>query len=880
MEEFFRKTTDEIMDEFQIGLQGLNDSQVETMRSKYGSNELQESKKRSPLMVFLSQFNDFLIWILLVAALLSGILEKYESTIVIVFVVVINAILGTVQHLKAEESLSALKALSSPKAKILRNGETVAVESKEVVVGDIMLLESGDFVSADGRVINSFSLRVDESALTGESVGAEKDSLPINAANLSPGDQRNMVFSGTHITYGRGTAVVTGVGRDTEIGKIATLLESAKEKETPLQKSLTIFGKRLAVIIMVIAALIFSLNLYRDNPLVDALMFSISLAVAAIPEALSSIITIVLAVGTRRMARENAIIRKLHAVEGLGSVSIICSDKTGTLTQNKMTVKKIFTNGKLLSESKLDVENDHDQRLLIMSMLCNDSITNERNEIGDPTEIALINLAELYGYDELQVREEHKRISELPFDSNRKLMSTLNDIHGKRLMITKGAMDVILNRSTNITNENEVRAITSADKEEIEKTNQLLSEDGLRVLAFAYKEFNGNHLELSDETSLTFIGLMAMMDPPRPESKEAVAKCKKAGIHTVMITGDHIVTASAIAKEIGILDENSTSIEGYKIESMNDDELRELVPRVAVYARVSPEHKIRIVRAWQELGHSVAMTGDGVNDAPALKQADIGVAMGITGTEVSKDAASMILTDDNFATIVKAISNGRSIYDNIKNAVKFLLSGNTAGILAVLYASFVNLPAPFAPVHLLFINLLTDSLPAIAIGIEAPKDLVMNEKPRDIKEPLITKPFAIEILIQGLLIAVVSMVGFYSGLQTSVLTAMTMAFAVLCLSRLVHGFNCRTKEPLTLKILFSNRFSWIAFLGGFLMLAAVLTWAPLKELFEIADLTMAQYLNILGLSILPLLCIQITRRIRKQTDGHVAQSNIQLRGKS
>ena len=863
MEEFFRKTTDEIMDDFQIGLQGLNDSQVEMMRSKYGSNELLESKMRSPLMVFLSQFNDFLIWILLVAALLSGILEKYESTIVIVFVVVINAILGTVQHLKAEESLSALKALSSPKAKILRNGETIAVESKEVVVGDIMLLESGDFVSADGRVINSFSLRVDESALTGESVGAEKDSLPINASNLSPGDQRNMVFSGTHITYGRGTAVVTGVGRDTEIGKIATLLESAKEKETPLQKSLTIFGKRLAVIIMVIAALIFSLNLYRDNPLVDALMFSISLAVAAIPEALSSIITIVLAVGTRRMARENAIIRKLHAVEGLGSVSIICSDKTGTLTQNKMTVKKIFTNGKLLSESKLDVENDHDQRLLIMSMLCNDSITNERNEIGDPTEIALINLGELYGYDELQVREEHKRISELPFDSNRKLMSTLNDIHGKRLMITKGAMDVILNRSTNITNENEVRAITSADKEEIEKTNQLLSEDGLRVLAFAYKEFNGNHLELSDETSLTFIGLMAMMDPPRPESKEAVAKCKKAGIHTVMITGDHIVTASAIAKEIGILDENSTSIEGYKIESMNDDELRELVPRVAVYARVSPEHKIRIVRAWQELGHSVAMTGDGVNDAPALKQADIGVAMGITGTEVSKDAASMILTDDNFATIVKAISNGRSIYDNIKNAVKFLLSGNTAGILAVLYASFVNLPAPFAPVHLLFINLLTDSLPAIAIGIEAPKDLVMNEKPRDIKEPLITKPFAIEILIQGLLIAVVSMVGFYSGLQTSVLTAMTMAFAVLCLSRLVHGFNCRTKEPLTLKILFSNRFSWIAFLGGFLMLAAVLTWAPLKELFEIADLTKAQYLNILGLSILPLLCIQITRRIRK-----------------
>lgn len=862
MKEFYKMTIDKVMQELQTNENGLDDMQVENMRKLHGRNILQEVKKPSSIFIFLSQFKDFLVLILLVAAALSALLGKIESTLVIIVVVIINAILGTVQHLKAEESLQALKALSSPKAKVMRNGETVTIASEDIVVGDIMMVESGDFVSADGRIINSFSLKVDESALTGESVSAEKDTLPIEANDVSPGDRLNMLFSGTHITYGRGLAVVTGVGSNTEIGKIATMLEQATDKETPLQKSLDDFGKRLAAIIIAIAVVIFALNIYRGNPIVDVMMFSIALAVAAIPEALSSIVTIVLAIGTSKMAKENAIIRKLHAVEGLGSVSVICSDKTGTLTQNKMSVKRIFTRNQIFKENELDIEQEHDFKMLLMSMLCNDAITTEKNEMGDPTEIALVNLGELYGWDELRVRENYKRISELPFDSNRKLMSTLHDINEKRFMITKGALDVIVRNCMFVDDETGIRPFVPEDKITLEYINNELSQEGLRILAFAYKKFEGDQLDFNDEKELTFIGLVAMMDPPRPESAEAVASCKRAGIRTVMITGDHIITASAIAKEIGILDDDTQAIEGYRIESMTDEELKKLVPRVSVYARVSPEHKIRIVKAWQELGYAVAMTGDGVNDAPALKQADIGVAMGITGTEVSKNAASIVLADDNFATIVKAVSNGRSIYRNIMNSVKFLLSGNTAGILTVLYASVANLPAPFAPIQLLFINLLTDSMPAIAIGVEAPNESVMQEKPRDINEPLLSKQFAIEVFLQGLLIAVGTTTAFYIGMQVSVETAVTMAFAVLCLSRLVHGFNCRTKEPLTFKTFFSNRYSWIAFLMGFLLLTVVLTWKPMQGIFEVANLTSQQYLMVLGLSIIPLIFVQAFKRTK------------------
>lgn len=863
MLEYYKISKEETVKNLSIDFNGLNGSKVDEMREKYGENILEEAKAQSTFMVFISQFKDFLVWILIGAAVLSAILGKLESTLVIIAVIILNAILGTVQHVKAEQSLRSLKALSSPVAKVLRNGGKLELPSDQVVVGDLLLLEAGDFVAADGRIIDSYSLRINESALTGESESVEKIIEAINQPNLSPGDQKNMVFSGSHVTYGRGNVIVTSVGKNTEIGKIARLLEQTKEKQTPLQVSLEAFGKKLAIIILIISGIIFGINLYRGNEIINSLMFAVSLAVAAIPEALSSIVTIVLALGTRKMAAENAIIRKLHAVESLGSVSVVCSDKTGTLTQNKMTVKEVFLRDQLLDATELNLDQKLDFRMLMMSMLCNDAITTENHEMGDPTEIALVTWGERYGWDELVVRDKFKRIEELPFDSDRKLMSTLNQMDGQSVMITKGALDVIIKRSSYIEDASGVREFSQNDIERLEQINNDLSNKGLRVLAIAWKNHNNHNLALSDEHDLTFIGLVAMMDPPREESADAVRSCDQAGIKTIMITGDHKITASAIAKEIGILKNADEAIEGSAIEDLSDDELKTIVPKISVYARVSPEHKIRIVKAWQELGYVVAMTGDGVNDAPALKQADVGVAMGITGTEVAKDAASMVLTDDNFSTIVKAISNGRSIYGNIKNAVKFLLSGNTAGILSVLYASLAGLPAPYAPVHLLFINLLTDSLPAIAIGVEKPSGNVMNEKPRDVDQPILDKAFGIEVLLEGFVIGTVSIIAFYIGLTHSETVAMTMAFATLCLSRLVHGFNCRMKEPLTLKTLFSNRYSWMAFGLGVLLLGIVLTWNPMKTIFEIAELTGAQLVYISALSLVPFVAVQVAKRFIK-----------------
>ncbi|PKM51202.1 MAG: ATPase [Firmicutes bacterium HGW-Firmicutes-7] len=863
MRDFYKLSKEDVLKSLDVDVKGLNDEQVVLMREQYGINELEETKTASALMVFILQFKDFLVWILIVAAILSALLGKLESTIVIVAVIILNAILGTVQHVKAEQSLKSLKSLSSPTAKVLRNGEKIEIPSEEVVVGELLYLEAGDFVAGDGRIIEGYSLKVNESALTGESESAEKHGDEIDLPNLSPGDQKNMVFSGSHVTYGRGVIIITAVGIQTEIGKIARLLEQAKEKQTPLQQSLDDFGKKLAVIILIISAIIFGLNIYRGSEVLNSLMFAISLAVAAIPEALSSIVTIVLAIGTRKMAAENAIIRKLHAVESLGSISVICSDKTGTLTQNKMTVKQIYVRDRLVKASELDLENSLDFRLLMMSMLCNDSTTTENQELGDPTEIALVTLGELYGWDELKTREKYIRFQELPFDSDRKLMSTLNQMDDGSEMITKGALDVILKRSTHIEGESGVREFTNEDQQRLEEMNIHLSNKGLRVLAFAWKKHDNPKLDLSDEYDLVFMGLIAMMDPPREESEAAVKSCHQAGIRTVMITGDHKITASAIAREIGILKDATEAIEGAELEAISDEALKELVPKISVYARVSPEHKIRIVNAWQALGHVVAMTGDGVNDAPALKQADVGIAMGITGTEVAKDASSMVLTDDNFSTIVKAIGNGRSIYGNIKNAVKFLLSGNTAGILSVLYASLAALPVPYAPVHLLFINLLTDSLPAIAIGMEAPRGNVLLEKPRDIGQPILDKAFGIEILLEGLIIAVVSMIAFHIGLNYSEAVAMTMAFATLCLSRLVHGFNCRMKEPLTIKSLFSNRYSWMAFGLGAFLLTIVLTWSPMMSVFEISILTTSQLITIISLSIVPLFVVQASKWIIK-----------------
>lgn len=863
MKAFYQMPHAEVIKQLNSQMTGLSNEEVSKQRETFGSNQIEESKSESPIRVFFAQLKDFLVVILMVAALVSAIMGKLESTLVIIAVLFLNALLGTVQHIKAEQSLKSLKALSAPNSKVIRNGSLIEIPSREVVVGDILVIEAGDFIAADARLIDSNSLQVNESALTGESVSVEKITEPIEQVDVAIGDQLNMIFSSSHVTYGRGKAVVTGVGAATEIGRIATLLKSAKEKATPLQLNLDKFGKKLALMIIIVSSIIFGVSMYRGMPIMDSLMFSISLAVAAIPEALSSIVTIVLALGSRKLAEQNAIIRKLHSVESLGSISIICSDKTGTLTQNKMTVQKIFTNHQLVDANEIDKDNRLHHKLVMAGLLCSDAVTTQDKEIGDPTEIALVDLGERLLLDELIVRENIPRLSELPFDSDRKLMTTLQHIDGKAVVFTKGAMDVLLKRSTHIETAEGVRPIRQSDLDLYNQINFELANEGLRILAFAWKEVEEATLTLAHEDEMILFGLVAMMDPPRVESKEAVKNCISAGIKPIMITGDHKVTAAAIARQIGILNEGGLALEGTDIEHLTEEELIELVPKVSVYARVSPEHKIRIVSAWQSRGHVVAMTGDGVNDAPALKRADIGIAMGITGTEVAKDAASMVLTDDNFSTIVKAISNGRSIFGNIKNAIRFLLAGNTAGILAVVYTSIVGLAAPFTPVHLLFINLMTDSLPAIAIGLEPPHGSLMKDKPRDAKKPILDKIFAIQVFYEGAIIAFVTMTAYYLGAMASGHGAgMTMAFATLSLSRLVHGLNCRMDAPLSFKTLWANPYSYLALVVGALLLSAVLFLEPLHKTFEISILTNQQYLNIIGLSIIPLIIVQITKRIK------------------
>lgn len=864
MKAFYQMPYEEVFKQRNSQITGLSNKDIAKQRETYGSNQLDESKSVSPVIIFFSQFKDFLVIILMVAAAVSAAMGKLESTLVIISVLILNALLGTVQHIKAEQSLKSLKALSAPSSKVLRDGQLIEIPSAEVVVGDVLIVEAGDFIAADARLIESNSLQVSESSLTGESVSIEKVTDPINKDNVALGDQVNMIFSSSHVTYGRGKAVVTGVGTATEIGRIASLLKSAKEKATPLQRNLDSFGKKLALLIIIISTIVFGLSLYRGTPVMDSLMFAISLAVAAIPEALSSIVTIVLALGTRKLADENAIIRKLHSVESLGSISIICSDKTGTLTQNKMTVQKIFTDHKLIDVDGINKEDKLHYKLVMAGLLCSDATTTKEKEFGDPTEIALVDLGERLHLDEMIVRKITPRISELPFDSDRKLMTTLQHIDGKAVVFTKGAMDVLLERSSHIETAEGVRPITQQDKDIYTKMNFELANQGLRVLAFAWKEVEEETLTFAHEEEMILFGLVAMMDPPRTESKAAVESCLAAGIKPIMITGDHKVTASAIARQIDILKEGDQAVEGADIENLTDDELLALVPKTSVYARVSPEHKIRIVSAWQTLGHVVAMTGDGVNDAPALKKSDIGIAMGITGTEVAKDAASMVLTDDNFSTIVKAINNGRSIFGNIKNAIRFLLSGNTAGILAVVYASIAGLAAPFSPVHLLFINLLTDSLPAIAIGLEPAYGELMKEKPRDAKKPILDKAFGLQVLFEGTIIAVVTMIAYYLGSKNGGQgVGMTMAFATLSLSRLVHSFNCRFNAPLTLKTLFVNKFSYFALILGALLLSAVLFLQPLHKTFEISVLTSQQYLSIALLSLVPLVVVQVIRHIRR-----------------
>ena len=864
MNEWYRQSVKAAMEHFHVTESGYSSEEAAERLSESGENILKSGKKKSTLQVFLSQFADLLVIILIVAAVISMFTGSQESTIVIIAVIILNAILGTVQHKKAEKSLESLKSLSSPSAKVMRDGQKLEIPSKDVVPGDILILEAGDLVVADGRIISSFSLQVNESALTGESTAVDKKEQIIEG-EAALADRTNMVYSSSLVTYGRGVVLVTGTGMNTEIGKIADLMNMTKEKKTPLQVSLDQFSSKLAVIIMIISAIVFGLGFYRKMPVIDALMFAVALAVAAIPEALSSIVTIVQAMGTQKMAKEHAIIKELKAVESLGCVSVICSDKTGTLTQNKMTVQDVYIDGKVMKPEELNVKNQLHRYLLYDAILTNDSSIVDGKGIGDPTEYSLVEMARKLSLSDEIIRGMMPRLEEIPFDSDRKLMSTKYKLHGVTTMLTKGALDVLLDRTTRIRTSEGVCPIKDSDREQILQQNLKFSENGLRVLAFAYREIDPDEkLTLDSEKDYIFLGLISMMDPPREESVEAVADAKRAGIRPVMITGDHKITATAIAKQIGIFEEGDMALTGSELDAMSDDELDRNIEKISVYARVSPENKIRIVDAWQKRGNVVSMTGDGVNDAPALKKADIGVAMGITGTEVSKDAASMILADDNFATIIKAVANGRNVYRNIKNAIKFLLSGNMAGILGVLYASLMGLPMPFAPVHLLFINLLTDSLPAIAIGMEPAEKDLLSEKPRDPKEGILTKDFLWDVGVQGALIAIVTMLSFHKGLNMGgPALACTMAFATLTAARLFHGFNCRSKHSI-FKIGFKrNMYSLGAFAVGIVLLNLVLFVPPLKHLFLVETLNASMWCTIFVMSIIPTVIIQALKVFRE-----------------
>lgn len=863
---FYRKSSDETMEELNTSLNGLSSQEAAKRKERYGANELKEADRPSALQIFIDQFKDLIVIILIIAALISGATGDLESTIVIIAVLILNAILGTTQTLNAQKSVDSLKSLSVPKVKVIRDGQKQEIDSTDVTIGDLVVFEAGDMIVADARIVDARSLQVNESALTGESHAVDKTVDPI-AGEVVIGDQTNMVFTSSQVTYGNGSAIVTDIGENTEIGKISSLIKGATSRKSPLQRSIDEFSKHLSMGIMIICVIVFGLVYWNSGNFMSAAMFAIALAVAAVPEALASIITIVESLSSQKLAKENAIMKSLNSVETLGSVSVIASDKTGTLTQNKMTVNDIYLNETLVKPDQLDLTDKAAQFLMNTMVLTNDSFINGDQKVGDPTELALIELGRKYGITEQNHREKYPRIAELPFDSVRKYMSTLHDIDGQRVLLVKGATDELLRQTTHILINGEVREITSDDLVNILNQNNKFAEEGLRVLGYAFRYFDDDELDFKHEDHLTFVGLTSMIDPPREESKEAVAKAIRAGIKPIMITGDHVVTGRSIARKIGIFQEGDMVLDGATLEKMSDEELARDLEKISVYARVAPEHKIRIVNAWQAKGKVVGMSGDGVNDAPALKQADIGIAMGITGSEVSKDASDMILTDDNFATIIKAVIVGRNLFANIKNAIKYLLTGNSSAIIVVILTTFMaffdsKFVVPFLAIQLLFINLVTDSLPAISIGMEEGTEAVLDDAPRDPNESILTAKTFKEVISEAILIAIAVMVAYLIGVNTGKGYATTFAFLVLCLGRLFHGFSCRSDLPLSKIGVFSNKNTVYAFLVGLALVALIVFVPAIGGMFGVVSLSLSQILTILGLAFAPTLVVQAIKMIR------------------
>ena len=870
---WFKKTSEEVLKELNSNaLNGLSSTEAKERLETNGENKLSEKKKKTIFQLFFAQINDIMIYILLIAALISGIIGEVSDAIIILIVILVNALIGLIQESKAEKALDALKELSTPKAIVKRDGELKEIPSEEVVVGDIVIIDAGRYIPADLRLLESANLKIEESAFTGESVPSDKNADPIlSDGDIPVGDQHNMVFMSTLATYGRGTGVVVATGMDTQIGKIAKMLDSEDDDTTPLQKKLASLGKTLGFAAIGISLLMFIISMFQGRDFMDMFMTSISLAVAAIPEGLPAIVAIVLALGVQRMIKENAIIRKLPAVETLGSVTIICSDKTGTLTINKMTVKKYFANGELKSLDDADIKDETTKLLVDGMVLCNDATSTESSKTGDPTEIALLDVGTKFSIFKEALNKEHKRVNEIPFDSDRKLMTTLNEYNDKYYVFTKGAIDSILKISNKILINGEVKDFTDKLKASILEASNTMSDDALRVLALGYKVLDNEHVEIDTlEDDLIFVGLMGMIDPPREEVKGSIELSKKAGIRTIMITGDHKNTAVAIAKELGIAENISEAMSGSEIDTYSDEEFTKIVNNYKVFARVSPEHKVKIVKAFKSYNNIVSMTGDGVNDAPSLKAADIGVAMGITGTDVAKGAADMVLTDDNFTTIVSAVEEGRNIFSNIKKSIIFLLSCNLGEVVALFFAILFNWATPLLPIHILWVNLITDSFPALSLGVDPGDHGVMDKKPRDPRESLFAGRMGKLLIVNGVLIGVTTLIAFKLGERLypgSLMHAQTMAFVVLSVSQLFYSLAMRNETKSLFQVgVFKNKWLIGSILLGIGLQFTIITVPVLASIFKVYPLTLSDWGLVFVLSLMPFIINEIIKIFFRMKD--------------